>query len=416
MPRLAIYVMSSSQSTALFLYTIDFPYGETEPYLNNELPYLSRNFFKVVIIAEKKEQRSFNLPDNVEVYFLKELETNETKKALVFKNSFNLLQILLKEFFATEEKLFFIKRWKLTVSELIQALLISEKIKNVLKSQIKPVIHYSFWMNAFPLALSILRKKNEISSFVFRVHGFDLYKERWPKGFIPYRNTNYKYASAIFAVSDVGLNYISANFSYSEKARRSYLGTAENGTNPFKEHEFVIATCSSIIPLKRLNLLAESLKHVSFPLIWYHFGDGKKEEKELLDITIQSLPKHITVHLKGQVNQQTLFDFYNSTPVSVFVNVSETEGLPVSVMEAASFGIPIIATNVGGTREIVNDKTGILVKKDISSDELASVIENFKGGKYNTPEARKEVKRFWENQFSAAHNYQDFCKQLQTLI
>ena len=408
--------MSSTQNATLFLYTIDFPYGETEPYLNNELPYLSRSFFKVVIIAEKKEQSSLKLPDNVEVYFLKELEIGAAKNKLVLKNGFMLLQILLKEFFAAEEKRFFMKRWKLTVSELIQALLISEKIKHILKSQTKPVIHYSFWMNAFPLALSILRKKNEINAFVFRVHGFDLYKERWSKGFIPYRNTNYKYASAIFAVSDVGLNYISANFSYNEKARRSYLGTTEMGTNPFKEHEFALATCSSIIPLKRLNLLAESLKHISFPLIWYHFGDGKKEEKELLERTIQSLPKHITVHLKGQVNQQTLFDFYNSTPVSVFVNVSETEGLPVSIMEATSFGIPIIATNVGGTTEIVNDKTGVLIKKDISADELALIIENFKSGKYNTLEARKEVKYFWENHFSAAHNYQNFCNELQTLI
>lgn len=408
--------MSPTQSATLFLYTIDFPYGETEPYLNNELPYLSRNFFKVVIIAEKKEQRSLSLPDNVEVYFLKDLNTGLTKKTLVFKNSFILLQILLKEFFTTEEKRFFIKRWKLTVSELIQALLISEKIKNVLRSQTKQVIHYSFWMNAFPLALSILRKKNEIGAFVFRVHGFDLYKERWQKGFIPYQNTNYKYASAIFAVSDVGLNYIRANFSYHEKARRAYLGTLNHGASPFKEDEFIITTCSSIIPLKRLNLLAQSLKHISFPVIWYHFGDGQKEEKELLDRTIQSLPKHISVHLKGQVNQQTLFDFYNSTSVSVFINVSETEGLPVSIMEAASFGIPIIATNVGGTKEIVNDKTGILIEKDITSDKLAFVIENFKAGKYNTPQARKEVKHFWENHFSAAHNYQDFCKQLQALI
>ena len=45
----------------------------------------------------------------------------------------------------------------------------------------------------------------------------------------------------------------------------------------------------------------------------------------------------------------------------LFVNMSLSEGIPVSIMEAISFGIPIIATNVGGNAEIVNDETGVLI-------------------------------------------------------
>ncbi|MGV2481538.1 UNVERIFIED_CONTAM: hypothetical protein IGO34_32585, partial [Salmonella enterica subsp. enterica serovar Weltevreden] len=86
---------------------------------------------------------------------------------------------------------------------LIRALIVSEKIKGVLAKHKGSVIHYSFWMNAFPLALSILRRKKQIGPFVFRVHGFDLYKERWPAGFIPYRETNYRYANAVFPVSEL---------------------------------------------------------------------------------------------------------------------------------------------------------------------------------------------------------------------
>ena len=36
-------------------------------------------------------------------------------------------------------------------------------------------------------------------------------------------------------------------------------------------------------------------------------------------------------------------------PYHVFLNVSSSEGVPVSIIEAMSFGIPCIATNVGGT-------------------------------------------------------------------
>ena len=45
----------------------------------------------------------------------------------------------------------------------------------------------------------------------------------------------------------------------------------------------------------------------------------------------------------------------------IFVNPSYTEGLPTSVMEAASVGLPIIATDVGGTREIItHGESGLL--------------------------------------------------------
>ena len=63
----------------------------------------------------------------------------------------------------------------------------------------------------------------------------------------------------------------------------------------------------------------------------------------------------------GQKNQAELIDILSAT--DVFVNPSYSEGLPTSVMEAASIGLPIIATDVGGTREIIADyKTGILIK------------------------------------------------------
>jgi glycosyltransferase involved in cell wall biosynthesis len=63
----------------------------------------------------------------------------------------------------------------------------------------------------------------------------------------------------------------------------------------------------------------------------------------------------------GQRNQNEVIEVLSAT--DIFVNPSYSEGLPTSVMEAASVGLPIIATDVGGTREIITtDKTGILVK------------------------------------------------------
>ena len=70
---------------------------------------------------------------------------------------------------------------------------------------------------------------------------------------------------------------------------------------------------------------------------------------------------HSSILFLGQKNQAELVEILSTT--DIFVNPSYSEGLPTSVMEAASIGLPIIATDVGGTREIIAmDKTGILVK------------------------------------------------------
>jgi glycosyltransferase involved in cell wall biosynthesis len=49
----------------------------------------------------------------------------------------------------------------------------------------------------------------------------------------------------------------------------------------------------------------------------------------------------------------------------LFMLISNYEGLPVSIIEALSVGLPIIASNVGGVNELVNDGlNGFLVTKN----------------------------------------------------
>src|SRR6185312_11808262 len=55
----------------------------------------------------------------------------------------------------------------------------------------------------------------------------------------------------------------------------------------------------------------------------------------------------------------------------IFVLPSFIEGVPVSAMEAMAIGVPVIATNIAGTSELVeNGKTGILVRP---SDDQALI-------------------------------------------
>ena len=110
--------------------------------------------------------------------------------------------------------------------------------------------------------------------------------------------------------------------------------------------------------------------------------------------------------------------FYGSTPVSCLVNVSSSEGLPVSLMEACSFGIPCIATEVGGTPEVVHDGvTGFLLGKNPKAADIAAAIEKMS----RLPEEQysamcRAARRLWEDKFNADRNYEKFYRELAALL
>jgi glycosyltransferase involved in cell wall biosynthesis len=82
-------------------------------------------------------------------------------------------------------------------------------------------------------------------------------------------------------------------------------------------------------------------------------------------------------------------------------------------MEAQSFGIPVLATNVGGTNEIVNDLNGFLINPAISDIEIAEIIKlNFNKDLTNK---RIESRNNWNKNYNAENNYINFCSIIKEL-
>ena len=59
---------------------------------------------------------------------------------------------------------------------------------------------------------------------------------------------------------------------------------------------------------------------------------------------------------------------------SILTNTNEHEGIPIALMEAMAYSIPVISTNTGGIPELLSDGYGIIVK-DKNSKELAIAME-----------------------------------------
>jgi len=107
-----------------------------------------------------------------------------------------------------------------------------------------------------------------------------------------------------------------------------------------------------------------------------------------------------------------VMEFYKTNPIDLFINVSSSEGIPVSIMEAQAFGVPVMATDVGGTAEIVNNENGILLPANPSVEAIADEISALIGNQTELKKKRGISVNNWKTYFNAEENYRNFSKQL----
>ena len=108
-----------------------------------------------------------------------------------------------------------------------------------------------------------------------------------------------------------------------------------------------------------------------------------------------------------------IYEFYEKEKPDLFINLSSSEGVPVSIMEAMSFGIPVIATDVGGTREIVNNKNGILLGANPLPREVAQKMDDFISLNQNDKRTKRRAAfETWKENYSAKSNYNEFIDQI----
>ena len=144
---------------------------------------------------------------------------------------------------------------------------------------------------------------------------------------------------------------------------------------------------------------------------WVHFGEGylRDEIEKLCNTKL----KNVKVDFRGLVANADILDYYANNYVDLFINVSESEGIPVSIMEATSAGIPVVATNVGGTSEAVKEDFGFLIEENFDSKQVAAIVENYLNSlPENQRQYRKNAHNFWKENFDAQKNFTQFYEKV----
>ena len=107
----------------------------------------------------------------------------------------------------------------------------------------------------------------------------------------------------------------------------------------------------------------------------------------------------LPVTFPGRLDKKTWIEL--SAEYDIFLNTTNIDNTPVSLIEAMALGIPVVSTNVGGIPYLVSDKEeGLLVPPDNAKEMAAAIeeiLENPQETLKRTRTARKKVEGFdWE--------------------
>lgn len=281
---------------------------------------------------------------------------------------------------------------------------------------------YTYWFYVQTLAVIYRKNNGEECKLISRIHGFDLYKERMKGGRQPFRKMMDQYIDKLFFIAETGRRYYIKNYDVSnpnkyELCRLGTFGVEDISKYTHRkntEGPFLLVSCSNIIELKQINLIIEALYTIeNYKIKWIHFGDGTERQRiEELAHTLLDCKKNISYEFKGNVSNQDIHRFYQNNYVDCFITTSRTEGCPVSIQEAMSYGIPIIATDVGEIPLMINGN-GYLLSNFPSVDEISAAIESvINMSAEDKKRAQEKSRLLWEEYFNAEENHKKFNEKI----
>ena len=410
--RITNCIVKGSQMQ-LYIFTDGYPFGQGEKqFVGPETDYLSQ-YFEVSIVCfvseEKKEDKAniSQLPEGVNLLCFPE-GTFGQYILYAIKALFNrYLYAELIDIIKSRKKIF--SRIYASYKYLIVALYQQSVFrKNNIFNTLKDSVFYTYWMAPYCLGIALEKTKRAEVKLITRTHNYDLFNDRVSCGRQPFQALKARLADRVLFVSPLNREYFVNEFFYNkedeiqEKCEICRLGCFPRVNIPRKkDNQFRIVSCSSVVSLKRVDLIAKSIIKLSDPSIeWVHFGDGS----ELNAVKRIVRGSKSQVRFYGYVPNEKIVEFYSRNYVDMFLTTSAAEGSPVSIQEALSFGIPIVGTNVGGVPEQIQGN-GILLNSTPTIEDITNAIESIReASESSIKEMRDKSFYIWEEKYNLNNN------------
>lgn len=407
----------------LLLVTEHFPCGTQESFLETELEFLSQAYNVHVVTTDTDRIMTRSLPKSVTF-------SRPADKAGKLKTWLVQLSCLFSRGYAEERR--YAKQngtWtkefsRQTLAALVQSRMIYNYIRGLdFFEEEKPLTIYSANLNNYLYGLCCLKEYcADGIKVVARCHNANM--------FDPIDGTRRETLNHIINES------IDAIYFSSEQRRESYLSGFSDGeldANKLKvvpmgvftqqrdpsllPTEFILrlVTCCPMEEDKRLPLLIDGLSMIQSGFVeWVHIGSGSKKN-EVIAYAAEKLDNKTGVRYKflGKLIPAEIYAYYKDTYFDAFLSVSASESVPTAMMEAMANHMFVVATDVDGVEDVVNDKNGILLPANITPQQLAGVLEGLcRIGKDQMLQKSEAAFRYWQQHFDAEKNYPDFVRDL----
>lgn len=397
----------------------------THSFLHNEIIYASNVFQRVIVVCPPSIEIKKITNDllNVEILFY-------SKKDL-YKYAITSLPCILEKDKRAELKksihnktisLKYLKHYfNFLAMEKLFEILLKDKLQ-LTDEEAENWIFYSAWYYVTAYAVTQAKLKYKNAKVISLAHSFEVDKIKFPYIRGLFRNIYHNRLDELSFISQnvyrIFKKDIAKPLNLSlDNVYVKYLGTRKlfKGVNkPSTDGILRVVSCSNIIPVKRVDLIFHTLdKFESLPIEWTHFGSGDQMDylKELIK---HKNNKNLKVNLLGKVENIKIHKYYVENPVDLFINTSVSEGIPVSIMEAIAYGIPVVATDVGGNSEIVKEEFGRLICKDPTVEEIKEAILSIVMlSNQEKLEMRQNAIEFFINNFDADNIRKEFFQKLK---
>lgn len=347
-------------SSAVVLFTLAYPYGRGEEFLDGELPHLLAAFDRVVIVPTlqtRGQPQTRKVPDGVIVVAPETVDRRRISTLAVLalrhpRGARRVIGMLIRRLTgdaSANDDLQF------DVLSTTVALQVRRRLADLVAG-IPDVVFYGFWLNV-PARVALetrqlLRRRR--SAVVSRANGFDLFAERHPTGYLPQQKLILDGVDRVFAASEPAEEYLLDRYpEHASKYSVERIGTSP-AINPgnVQRHPVVLVSCSYVSPVKRIPMLIDGLAELQrrgVDLSWIHIGSG--EDRIFHDVVSYAQERLTpgTFEFLGHMEPHELRQWYAANPATMFAQLSESEGgLAATIQEALAQGLPVVVTRVGG--------------------------------------------------------------------
>ena len=177
----------------------------------------------------------------------------------------------------------------------------------------------------------------------------------------------------------------------------------EENTNIFTNDQINITIVSRLVSHKNIEKIIKAISDLNSPLINLNIiGDGP-ELNQLQKISLESNNKdNIIFH--GKLNRDEINHIFLNS--DIYIQASNYEGLPHSLLEAMSYGIPVLCTPVGECKEILgNEDRGYILDLPVSKNNIKSKISEIIGEKNIANKKGERGKDFINEKYNLTNSF-----------